>query len=212
MGTIEKGILGAVSGKVGNVVGAVWKGIPTLRSLQGSRKGSPSDLQLAQQARFSLLIKFLQPLTSLLNQTFDRIAVGMSGFNKAFSYHMQNAVAGDYPDFAINFPMVQIGHGDLPGVGSATAVSAAAGKLTLNWADNSGLGKARATDKAIVAAYSEELKHWVYNLDTVTRNAATYTVDLSMLSGKPVHVYLGFISADGKLASNSLYAGQVTLQ
>jgi len=212
MGTIEKGILAAVSGKVGNVVGAVWKGIPTLRSLQGSKKGSPSDLQLAQQAKFSLLGKFLQPLTPLLNQTFDRVTVGMSGFNKAFSYNIHNAITGGYPDFGINFPTVLISRGDLPSVRTVAAVSSAVGKLTVSWTDISGLGKTRSTDKAIVAAYSDELKHWVYYLGTVTRNAATYTVDLSMLSGRTVHVYLGFLSADGRLASNSLYAGLVNVQ
>lgn len=36
MGTIKQGILGGFSGKVGNVVGASWKGIDYIRSLPSS--------------------------------------------------------------------------------------------------------------------------------------------------------------------------------
>jgi len=35
MGTIKKGILGGFSGKVGTVIGGVWKGIEYMRSIPG---------------------------------------------------------------------------------------------------------------------------------------------------------------------------------
>ena len=38
MGTINKGILGGFSGKVGNVVGGTWKGIDYMRSKSNHRK------------------------------------------------------------------------------------------------------------------------------------------------------------------------------
>jgi hypothetical protein len=102
MGTIVKGILGGFSGKVGTVVGSTWKGLAVMKSVPGPRKGSPTLLQLEQQARFTLMIKFLQPLTALFNQTFGSGAVGMSEFNKAFSYNVLNAITGVYPAFTVN--------------------------------------------------------------------------------------------------------------
>src|SRR6059058_5524667 len=106
MGTFVKGILGSFSGKVGTVVGSTWKGIPVMKSLSGPRKGSPTLLQLEQQARFTLMIKFLRPLTALFNETFSSGAVGMSGFNKAFSYNVLNGITGVYPAFTVNYPML----------------------------------------------------------------------------------------------------------
>jgi hypothetical protein len=211
MGTIVKGILGGFSGKVGTVVGSTWKGLQVMKSVPGPRKGNPTLLQLEQQARFSLIIKFIQPLTSLFNQTFSNGAVGMSGFNKALSYNIQNAITGVYPTFSINYPMLLISKGDLPNAPAPIVASPAAGKLAFSWTDNSGIGKARPTDMAIVAAYSEELNHWIFNLSTAARNAGTYTLDALSLTGKPVQTFLGFISADGKFVSNSLYTGIVNV-
>ena len=211
MGTFVKGILGAFSGKVGTVVGSTWKGIPVMKSVSGPRKGNPTLLQLEQQARFSLMIKFLQPLTPLFNQTYGNGVVGMSGFNKAFSYNVLNAITGVYPAFSVNFSMLLISRGDLPNASVPAVASPLAGKLAFNWTDNSGIGKARRTDKAIVAVFCEELNHWIFNLDTAARNAGTYTLDVPAFSGKPVQTFLGFISEDGKFVSNSMYTGQVNV-
>lgn len=211
MGTYKKGILGSFSGKVGTVVGSSWKGIPVMRSLGGGRKGSPSSSQLQQQAKFSLIIKFLQPLTSLLNMTFDNLAVGMSGFNKAFSYNILNGITGVYPAFTVNYSMILLGRGDLPNATAPAVNSPLAGKLAFTWTDNSGSGKALATDKAVVAVFCESLNHWIYNQDAAARNAGTATLDVTLFSGKPVQTYIGFISADGRFVTNTVYTGVVNV-
>jgi hypothetical protein len=127
MGTIVKGILGGFSGKVGTVVGSTWRGLAVMKSVPGPRKGNPTLLQLEQQARFTLMIKFLQPLTGLFNQTFSSGTVGMSGFNKAFSYNVLNGITGVYPAFTVNFPMLLISKGDLPNATAPSVTSPLAG-------------------------------------------------------------------------------------
>jgi len=211
MGTFEKGILGGFSGKVGTVIGSTWRGINVIRSKQGPRRGGSTQKQLEQQAKFSLIMKFLQPLTLLLNLSFDQIAVGMSGFNKAFSYNVLNGVTGVYPAFTVNYAMVLLSRGVLPNAAAPSCASPAAGKLAFNWTDNSGQGKARATDKAFVAAYSEELDHWIFSLDVAPRNAGTVQLDALAFAGKPVQTWLGFISEDGRFVANSVYTGTVNV-
>jgi hypothetical protein len=212
MGTIKQGVLGAFSGKVGTVIGSTWKGIAVMRGLPVGRRGNPTPSQIQQKAKFGLMIKFLQPLTSLLNLTFDSLAVGMSGINKAFSYNLQNALTGVYPALAVNYPMVLLSRGDLPVAGAHAAASTVAGKIAFNWTDNSGLGKALTTDIAFVAVFCEALNHWVYNQNTaVTRDAGTYTLDASTFSGKTVQTYIGFVSANGKTYSNTVYTGVVNV-
>lgn len=49
MGTIQKGILGGFSGKVGSVIGGNWKGIDYMRSVANKRSFIPSQKQLEQQ-------------------------------------------------------------------------------------------------------------------------------------------------------------------
>ncbi|MDP4251936.1 MAG: DUF6266 family protein [Bacteroidota bacterium] len=213
MGTFEKGYLGGFSGKVGTAVGSSWKGLSVLRSRPPrKRRGQPSDLQLEQQAKFALMSNFLQPLTDLLNQTYSKSAgAEMSGFNKAFSVNSE-AIAGVYPAIAVDYPKVLLSKGSLPNVTAPTAASTVAGKLAFSWIDNSGAdNKALISDLAFVAAYNEELKHWVFVQKAATRNAGTYTLDLTAFSGKPVHSYIGFMSADRKKVASSLYTGQVNI-
>ena len=64
MGTIKKGIMGGFSGKVGNIVGASWKGIAYIRSLPASVHNPRTEKQVTQRNKFSLigrLTKFCDP-------------------------------------------------------------------------------------------------------------------------------------------------------
>ena len=49
MGTINKGILGGFSGKVGTVIGGTWKGIDYMRSKSNRRSFVPSQKQLERR-------------------------------------------------------------------------------------------------------------------------------------------------------------------
>ena len=59
MGIIKQGVLGGFSGKVGTVIGSSWKGKAVMRGLTIAKSGKPTASQLQQQAKFSLMIKFL---------------------------------------------------------------------------------------------------------------------------------------------------------
>jgi hypothetical protein len=212
MGTFEKGYLGGFSGKVGTAVGSTWKGLNVLRSNPPSkRRGQPSELQLERQAKFSLMTNFLTPLTDLLNQTYSKSAAArMSGFNKAFSVNSE-AITGVFPAFAVDYPKVLLSKGSLPNGSSPAAASAAAGKLTFNWIDNSGINSALSSDLAFVAAYNEELQHWTFIQKAAGRNAGTFTLDVIPFSGKLVQTYIGFMSADRKKVASSWYTGMVNI-
>ena len=211
MAKLLNGINGPISGKVGAVVGYTWKGKAVIRSLPKKRTRPLSPLQLQQHAKFALMNKFLNPLLSLLNITFSPVAVQMSGFSKAFSFNVKNAITGTYPALTINYPMVLLGRGDLPNAASPSALSLHEGELILTWVDNSGTGQSRATDKLYMAAYCEEYNSWIANVIETTRSAGTYSLKLDLFKGKPVQTYFGFITADGKDVSDSVYTGEVQI-
>ena len=194
MGTFEQGYMGGFRGKLGTAVGSTWKGLNVLRSRPPRKRTGPaSESQLEVQAKFSLMIKFLQPLTDLLNRTFKKSAGNMSGANKAFSEN-KKAVAGAYPAFTIDYPKVILSTSSLGNGGGPIAKSAEAGKLVFTWTDNSNdVKKMLISDLAFVAAYNEELNSWAYEPKAATRNAGTFTLDVAEFSGKPVQTYIGFI-------------------
>ena len=210
MGTINKGILGGFSGKVGTVIGGTWKGIDYMRSKSNKRSFVPSQKQLEQQAKFALMMRFLQPLTALLRITFNNFAVKQTGMNSAFSYNIENAVAGTYPNYTIAYANVLVGRGDLPNVLGPAVTSGAGSVLTFSWTDNSGVGNAQPTDEALFVAYCPDLKQSIF-AGGATRSAVTGDLNLLSFAGKVVETYITFVSEDLKSASTSIFTGEVTV-
>jgi Family of unknown function (DUF6266) len=212
MAKLPNGILGGFRGRVGPVVGTQWKGIEVMRSRPPSKRRKSSEDQLKQQAKMSLMTSFIAPLSTLLNSTYQCVTVHMSCFNRALSHNMRDAIIGDYPEFKINYPYVVLGVGDLRNVESPKVSSDSEGRLTFSWRDNSNEGSARATDQFFAVLYCEELKKWETREAGPQRNAGSYTLDVPAFSGKAVHTYIGFLSADAKFVTTSLYAGSINIQ
>jgi hypothetical protein len=213
MAKLYSGINGPFSGKVGTVVGYLYKGIPVMRGRPKRTKPfTPNELN--QQARFRLMNNFLTPLNDVLNITFAHLAVRMTGRNKAFSYNLKNAITGVHPDLAIDFGMVLLSRGDLPGVESPSVDSPSADVLNFTWEDNNRKGKASGADKLFVALYQVETGFWHAPMDIATRADGKCKIEMQkeVFTGKKLHVYLGFMAADGKDASDSVYLGIVQVQ
>lgn len=208
MGTISKGILGGFSGKVGTVIGGTWKGIDYMRSQSGKRSFIASPAQLAQQMKFALVMKFLQPMAALLDFTFRDFAVRMTGMNSAFAYTIKNAVTGSYPAFAIAYPQVLVSRGDLPNVLGPSVVSGANSMLTFSWTDNSGVGSAANTDEALLVAYCPAMQQAIYG-GNATRGSLTGDLNLSTFAGQVVETYISFAAVNGRNMATSIYTGQV---
>ncbi len=95
MAKLTESVIGKLSGKIGQVVGASWKGIAVLRVLAGSVANPQTDKQLAQRQKWSVTMHFLQPLSEFLQTGFKAYAVKMSGINAAMKYNIKNALYGN---------------------------------------------------------------------------------------------------------------------
>jgi len=210
MGTISKGILGGFSGTVGTVIGGSWKGIAYMRSQPGKRNFTPSDKQLAQQAKFALVMRFLQPMSALLEVTFRGFAVRMTGINSALSYNIQNAVTGTYPTLSIDYALALVSRGDVPNALSPAVTAGAGSILTFSWTDNSGSGIASATDLAVAVAYCPALQQAVYDIGS-SRGDMTADLNASVFAGQQVETWISFVTQDGKKSATSFFTGEVTV-
>jgi len=212
MGKIKQGVLGGFSGKVGNVVGGSWKGIAYMRIKPSSVANPKTDLQLDQRAKFALLMRFLQPLTQFLKVGFKNYAVKMTPFNCAMSYNFRNAIIGDYPDCMLDYPNAMVAKGTLATARNQHAASTAAGSITFSWDDNSDEGNASPLDKTLIVAFNEVKGEAIFQVQPSDRSATTKTITVpGSFSTDTVHCYIAFITVDGKLLSNSKYAGAVTV-
>jgi hypothetical protein len=211
MGTIKKGILGAFSGKVGNVVGASWKGIAYMRSLPASVKNPRSLGQRMQRSKFSIALQLIQPITALVRLGWKLYANSQSAFNAAMSYAVFNAITGDYPDYETDFSKLLISRGNMAGALNAAAVEET-GVIKITWDDNSGNGFAEATDIALIAVLNPVKGEAISITNGATRSAGAHDVTCpNDWDDDKVHVYLGFISENGKEVANSVYLGDFTV-
>lgn len=191
-------------------MGSKWNGIDFMRSLSGPRTGAPTQAQVDQQLKFALATNFLNSKRQLLDESFSTVAVKMTGANHALSHALKNAIIGVSPNFSIDYSKVLISKGGLfPPLG-AKAVAGAAGQVAFSW-NNLVLGSAKATDKAITVVYSEDYNVSVYNMAGAMRSTLADVMTIPAFSGKTVHTWLAFVSDDGSMFSDSLYAGQVNV-
>ena len=209
MGTYKKGILGAFSGKVGTVVGSSWRGVDYIKSLPKASNKLPTDLQLIQRARFGMVTGFLKPIGALLNLGYKSQAVNQTGYNAASAQVMKDAIIGEYPDLAIDYPKVQVSYGNLVGAWS-TVLSSPASAITFSWMENSTSGNAKPTDQVILLVYNPEKAIFVYTTAGADRSTLADTIAVPpTFVGDTVHAWIAFVSADKKIIATSVYAGNV---
>lgn len=212
MATFEKGILGGFSGKVGNVVGARWRGKNVMRSLPQRGKYVPTDEQLIQREKFAAVIKFLTPLKPIVGKYFGQKQGDKSIYNLATSYHLKEALVDDAGEYKMFYPKVLISKGELRGLMTPVLTAAPAQVLTLGWTDNSGQGYAHDDDQLVVIVYSPDAD--LYQLFELVATCDATTANLPLpayMAGLEVEVWATFVTANGKNAATSIYLGVVTV-
>jgi hypothetical protein len=212
MGTIKQGILGGFSGKVGTVIGSSWKGKAVMRGIALRVANPQTDGQLAQRQKFAIVMKFLQSMIQFIRVGFKNYAIGMTQLNAAFSYNIQNAIMGTYPNFTIDYPNALVSRGNLPPALNQAAASTVAGTVLFTWTNNSDEIGALATDASLLVIYNPGKNQAVTFSKLGTRADGTQAVTVPhSFSGDLVHCYMAFETADSFEQSNSKYAGAITV-
>nr|WP_320119755.1 DUF6266 family protein [uncultured Marinifilum sp.] len=212
MGKINQGILGGFSGKVGNVIGGNWKGIDYMRVKPASVANPRTEGQVDQRSKFSTVLKFLQPMKDFVKIGFKDYATKMTQFNSAMSYNLKNAIAGDYPDYTIDYENALISRGSLAGVLNGTLASIDHGFVDFSWVDNSSDGNASSIDKAMVLVYNQSRNEAIFMTEGSTRETGILKLAVpENYAGQSVDCFISFISEDGANVSNSKYLGSIVV-
>ncbi|MDV7187938.1 DUF6266 family protein [Lutibacter sp. TH_r2] len=211
MGKISQGILGGLSGKVGNVIGGTWKGIDYIRIKPSSVANPRTEGQVNQRNKFTVTLEYLQPNKDFIKLGYKSFATKKTEFNAAMSYVLNNAIGGVAPDFTIDYSNALLSRGSLSTPLNPTFDVSTPGNVTFEWDNNSDEGNANATDKAMILVYNPSRKESIYILDGEVRTATTQMLSIpSSYAGDTIEVFMAFISEDGSQVSNSVYLGNGT--
>ena len=211
MGKIAQGILGGLSGKVGNIIGGSWKGIDYIRIKPSSVANPRTVGQVNQRNKFTVTLEFIQAVKPFIQKGYKFLAVKKTAFNAAMSYVLNNAIGGVEPNFNVDYANALVSRGGLSTALNPTTDLTTAGEVTFNWDDNSAEGNANATDKAMLLVYNPLKKESISLTDGADRTVGSQIVAIpTTYAGDTVELFMAFITADGSQVSNSVYLGSGT--
>jgi hypothetical protein len=212
MGRIPNGIMGGVSGRVGNVVGSNCCGVYYLRALPRKTHRKPSAGQMTQRGRFAVAQTFVNEIKDFVRTGYHTLAVGMHARNAAISYTMHNALAQTAEGYEVVYSKVLVSRGIVEAITTGKA-DVGTKKITFSWAKDADDMSGRNYDRVLAMAYNRDKHNALYDKDFSARRrdeTATLAVPADWV-GDTLELYLGFISEDGAVASNSAWLGSITV-
>jgi len=210
MGKINQGILGGLSGKVGNVIGGSWKGIDYIRIKPSSVANPRTAGQVNQRNKFTATLEFLQPNIEFIREGYKEYAVKQTTFNAAMSEILSNAIDGTAPDFTVNYADALLSKGDLKSMSNGVFDVTIGTQINLSWSNNSNEINANTDDRVMFSVYNPLKKESLVGYGSSRLDGAMLKPLPSNFSGDLVHVYTAFVSTSGKI-SNSTYLGSGTV-
>jgi hypothetical protein len=202
---MKQGIFGAISGKVGNLVGSSWKGIAVIKSLPASVANPRTAGQVAQRTKMTNIVDFAQVILSVvIKPLWDRFASQMSGYNAFVSRNIALFAAALPSTFADLITST----GKMASTAIATLVGEDSVKtVTVTWVDDSGVGFKLASDLAYIVLINETTGE-VSGFETAAdRDDETVIVTTltEQSEADTLHAYLSFKRVDGTVVSDNSY-------
>ena len=209
MGILTFGVFSGFRKRTGPLVGRTVNH-KNVVSMVGHASSVPaSSGQLEQQLMFKLVVLLLARFKNLIAIGFTYKGV-RSAFNAAVKYNFQHVVLGNFPDYHIDYARVMYSRGKLAGPSCPSVSAGTAGNLRFSWLAGEQNRFSRYTDKATFLVYSPSRKLAATAIGKATRSDLVYEMVLpSGFSDAELHCYMGFVSADGKEVSNSVYLGVI---
>ena len=210
MARYKNGINGPFSGKVGNVVGASCRGIDYIRALPEISSKPPSDKQLVQRHKFSLITGWLGPLKKLINIGYQGLAGEQTPMNLAVSYHMKETVIGAVADAKIDFRKAIFSRGDLLISWIRQLLTFANAVLQIDWDNGPESAFCNPDDEASFIFYNEKKGKFVVFERAALRTDRNVMLQMpKTFAGDRVHGWMQFADRNQVAVSTSVYLGEL---
>lgn len=206
MARLLQGILGGISGKIGNVIGSSWKGIPVIKSKPLSVANPKTTAQVAQRTKMTNVVAFSQQiLAGIIKPLWDRFAQQASGYNDFVSANIA-LFAAEYP---VPLADMIISKGKMVFINPAVVdPGAAEDDVVVNWSVILPDAFAANDDDVYLLVMNDTQKLLAFSSAQVIRSAGTETINLpdSTEAGDVLVAYLAFRRADGTIVSDTGFA------
>lgn len=215
MAEIKDGILGGVHGKIGPVVGFMWRGRYFLRSTPRKSNKSASEKQIAQRSKLSLVSTFANKVKDFVNANYplamlnDKMATGKE---QLISMLMKDGILKIEGELCLDIASVLLSIGTLPPAVIKKISKLKTEKIKVQWDNAIANVLAKDSDRLTIIAYSEKLLEFK-EIESIAKREDKYVhFDLPKeWEEGNVHFWSVWKSADCKLVSTSAYHGVTEL-
>ena len=221
MGKLQGGI--QFTKRVGNIVGRKARGYGFEAQLYNPKIKNPNTiLQQQTRAKFKILVQFASTANSVIKLGFARAKNDGETWTNAFTRNnFANGVTGIFPAYTINFSKIIVSKGALDNPYNVSA-QVQGTDLSFSWTDNSGIGNALETDKAMFIVYNSVKHQSITVNDAADRSTrqASYSLPSAWVSDS-IEVYFCMRSVQDPTSSGqgvakgtcstSLYLGSFNL-
>ena len=215
MAKFQQGINGPFSGKIGNVIGSNWRGIPYMKSVSKKSTKQRSPKQLKNEQEFAIACRWLSPLVDYVREGFDDPSNPKRGYIAAKSYLLDNALVRKGSDSYIIASKMLISKGSLPQAADLEmSFDTEACEINIRWnpvmtEDPADQRRTSFNDQAMYLAYDFENGDVYGQVYSVLRSTGHCQIALPKNKVARYHVYIAFHAANRKDRSDSRYLGVV---
>lgn len=206
MGILRNGVFGNFENRTGALVGRVIRKRNVISAVPHRSYKEKTQAQLDQQLKFVAVAKFLKQFKCLIAVGFAHVR-HRNAFNAAVTYNFKNIIIGVSPDYGIDCSKLVYSRGCLAGPNSPS-VDGEENRLCISWLPHVESRLNQHTDRASFLVYCPDKQLTLIFDRAVSRGTLEFELELPEgLNGYALHVYMSFVSADGKEVSNSRYLG-----
>jgi hypothetical protein len=209
MAILKQGLFGPVTGKIGNLVTATWKGINYVRQSPHKSNKPPTVAQIAVREKFKFINKLNKPLHPFFKAGFFELANHKSELNVAFARTYKNVVSGIYPDLQANLSKLTISAGRLGQLDDVEMTQTVSQVLSISWKLEYWKDNCAYDDQVMVAILCPEIELADGFIGATTRADQQCTINFSSkFIGKEIAVYIGLYGINRRMASDSQFLGK----
>ena len=215
MAEIKEGILGAVVGKVGTVVGVLWRGRNILRAkpLKSSKKAT--EAQLKQWDKMSLVSTFASKFKDFVNAHCPAVYNGekwMTGKEQMISRLMKQGITMHEGEQYVQIDKVLLSIGTLAPAVIKKISRLKTGKLKVQWDNHLINPLTLDTDVLTIMAYHEELDKFttISNIGQRKDRYTHFSLPKEWQEGK-VYLWSMWKAQDSNVHSTSCFHGTLEM-
>lgn len=203
---------GEVKGKVGNLVGSSWRGIPYVKSKGKKTWKKPSEELKSTRSSFKFINEWLIPVHSMVMIGFKHYHPQKSGRNSAHSYNSTRALIKTEKGFDIDYSKFLFSYGNLPCCKDTSARITEDSNLEISWSTETPKN-ARRSDILMYIVFFPDGNLVLCDEDAASRKEGK--IEIPFIEGymsERMEIHIAFKSALSDEVSMSRYVGSLNVE